>query len=252
MRWATGARVRAKGLTLTTGEGPVYTNVDLTAHPGTLNVFQAESGGGRSALLLSLTGRMFPTSGRLHVDGFALPRQARKVRRISSLGLMEDVNALEERLRVREHLTEAVMLRSRPARHGPIDQALAAADIPDIDRRRLIKDLTTLERKRLGIALALLDEPRLLAVDDVDDGLSSTHQSHIWHTLTRLAEEGITIVATCSDPGGLEPTNSSFVQGPIPIRQDPSPRPRPRRVRLRNPLNRNDRGRGDRAEKKQA
>src|SRR5699024_12304651 len=110
MRWATGARVRAEGLTLTTREGPAYPNVDLTAAPGSLSVVRAESGGGRSALLLSLTGRMFPTSGDLQVDGFTLPGQARKVRRISSLGLMEDVNALEERLRVREHLTEAVKI----------------------------------------------------------------------------------------------------------------------------------------------
>lgn len=249
MRWATGARVRAEGLTLTTREGPVYTNVDLTAAPGTLNVFRAESGGGRSALLLSLTGRMFPTSGDLQVDGFTLPRQARKVRRISSLGLMEDVNALEERLRVREHLTEAVMLRSLPARSGLVDQALAAADVPDIDRHRLVKDLTTLERKRLGIALALLDEPRLLAVDDVDEGLDATHQGHVWQTLTQLAEKGLTIIATCADAGALEQADSPLVQGPLPIRQDPTaPSPRPSRARLRGLLHRDDRGRGDRAE----
>src|SRR5690625_1146114 len=182
MRWATGARVRAEGLTLTTREGPVYTDVDLTARPGTLTVFQADSGGGRSALLLSLTGRMRPTAGSLHVDGFTLPKQARKVRRISSLGLMDDVNSLDERLRVREHLTEAVMLRNRPAGRGLVDRALEAADIPNIDRDSLTKDLTTLERRRLGLALALISEPRLLAVDDVDGGLGTGHRIDLWRT----------------------------------------------------------------------
>ena len=225
MRWATGARVRAEGLTLTTREGPVYTDVGLTARPGTLTVFQADSGGGRSALLLSLTGRMRPTAGSLHVDGFALPKQARKVRRISSLGLMEDVNALDERLRVREHLTEAVMLRNRPAGRSLVDRAVEYADVPDIDRGSLTKDLTTLERRRLGLALALIAEPRLLAVDDVDGGLGSGHQADLWRTLARLAEEGITVVATCADPRALDPVSGPLVKGPITIRQGPASGP---------------------------
>ena len=221
MRWATGARVRAEGLALTTGEGPVYTGVDLTARPGTLTVFRADSGGGRSALLLSLTGRMRPTTGSLYVDGFTLPRQARKVRRLSSLGLMDDVNALEERLRVREHLTEAVMLRNHPAPRGLVDQALDAADVPDIDRGSLTKDLTMLERRRLGVALALIAEPRLLAVDDADGGLGPGHQAELWGTLARLAEEGITVVATCADADELEEVRGPLVKGPFPIEQDP-------------------------------
>lgn len=283
MRWATGARVRAEGLTLTTREGPVYTDIDLTARPGTLTVFQADSGGGRSALLLSLTGRMRPTTGSLYVDGFTLPKQARKVRRISSLGLMDDVNALDERLRVREHLTEAVMLRNRPASRGLVDRAVEAADVPDIDRAGLSKDLTTLERRRLGLALALVAEPRLLAVDDVDDGLSAGHQADLWRTLARLAEEGITVVATCADPRALDSVSGPLVKGPIPIRQDPAVGPdrpektektdrrkktdqsekteqveraektdRIERLRLRSLLRRGERPGGDRADETQA
>ncbi|GHD22763.1 hypothetical protein GCM10007147_17430 [Nocardiopsis kunsanensis] len=221
MRWATGARVRAEGLTLTTREGPVYTGVDLTARPGTLTVFQADSGGGRSALLLSLTGRMRPSAGSLYVDGFTLPKQARKVRRISSLGLMDDINALDERLRVHEHLTEALMLRNRPAGRGLVDRAVEAADVPGIDRSGSVKDLTTLERRRLGLALALIAEPRLLAVDEVDSGLGSGHQADLWRTLVRLAEEGITVVATCTDPRALDAVSGPLVQGPVLIRQDP-------------------------------
>lgn len=265
MRWATGARVRAEGLTLTTGEGPVYTHIDLTARPGTLTVFQADSGGGRSALLLSLTGRMRPTAGSLHVDGFTLPKQARKVRRISSLGLMDDVNSLDERLRVREHLTEAVMLRNRPAGRGLVDRALEAADIPNIDRDSLTKDLTTLERRRLGLALALISEPRLLAVDDVDGGLGTGHRIDLWRTLARLAEEGITIVATCADARELGSVSGPLVKGPFPIPQDPAVGPdraekpgkaertgRTERMRLRSLLHRGERQGGDRADETQA
>ncbi|XKK37553.1 ATP-binding cassette domain-containing protein [Nocardiopsis sp. ARC36] len=222
MRRATGARVQAEGVTLATREGPVYTGVGFVARPGTLTVFQADSGGGRSALLLTLTGRMRPSEGTVYVDGHELPRRARRVRRISSLGLMEDVNALDDRLRVREHLSEGLLLRMRPAARGLADEAMEAADLGELDRRTMVKDLSMLERRRLGVALALLAEPRLLAVDDVDGGLNGEHQAAMWRTLERLAGEGPTVIATCADADALDRVAGPDTQGPVPIRQDPA------------------------------
>lgn len=226
MRRASGARVEAEGVSLTTREGPVYTGIGFDARPGTLTVFQADSGGGRSALLLTLTGRMRSSAGTLRVDGHALPRRARRVRRISSLGLMDEVNALDDRLRVREHLSEGLLLRLRPASRGLADEAMEAADLGGLDRGALVKDLTMLERRRLGVALALLAEPRLLAVDDVDGGLSAEHQADLWLTLRRLSQEGPTVIATCADADALEAAAGPGTRGPIPIRQGPAPGPR--------------------------
>ncbi|RKS10626.1 ABC transporter family protein [Nocardiopsis sp. Huas11] len=238
MRRATGARVHAEDVTLGTREGTVYSDVGFTARPGTLTVFQADSGGGRSALLLTLTGRMKPSSGTLHVDGFRLPAQARKVRRISALGLMGGVNDLDDRLRVREHLAEGLLLRMRPAPRGTTDEAMAAAGLTDLDRSTLVKDLPMLERRRFGTALALVNEPRLLAVDDVDAGLCREHQARMWRTLRDLAADGLTVIATCADPTALvegsDPADRDL-QGPFPLRQgteereaaDPSPAPAP-------------------------
>ncbi|MBR8743629.1 ATP-binding cassette domain-containing protein [Nocardiopsis sp. MG754419] len=219
MRRATGARVHAEDVSLTTREGPVYTGVGFTARPGTLTVFQADSGGGRSALLLTLTGRMRPTRGLLHVDGHTLPRQARKVRRISALGLMNDVNALDERLRVREHLSEARLLRLRPAARSVTDEAMEAVGLADLDRSTLVKELAMTQRRRLGLALGLVYEPRLLAVDDVDGGLGTEHRASLWRTLKDLAEEGLTVIATCADAHGLDAVADRDTQGPLPIRQ---------------------------------
>ncbi len=219
MRRATGARVHAEGVTLTTRDGPVYTGVDFTARPGTLTVFQADSGGGRSALLLTLSGRMKPTGGTLRVDGYTLPGQARKVRRISALGLMDDVNALDDRLRVSEHLAEARLLRARPAARSVADAAMAAVDLDDLDRRTMVKELPMLERRRLGVALALVTEPRLLVVDDVDGGLGGARRADLWRSLKDLSDEGLTVIATCADAQGLDTVADPDTQGPFHIRQ---------------------------------
>jgi ABC-type multidrug transport system ATPase subunit len=229
MRRATGARVHAEDLALGTREGTVYSGVGFTARPGTLTVFQAGSGGGRSALLLTLTGRMKPSSGALHVDGFPLPRQARKVRRISALGLMEGVNDLDDRLRVGEHLTEGLLLRTRPAARGTADEAMAAADLADLDRSTPVRELSMLERRRFGAALALVGEPRLLAVDDADAGMDREDQARMWRTLRGLAAAGLTVIAACADPTALVDgphATDPDLQGPLPLRQGPDGRGR--------------------------
>src|SRR5690606_37469371 len=192
MRRATGALVDADGLELRTGEGPVFSRIGFTAEPGSLTVFEADAGGGRTALLLALGGRMRPTSGALRVDGYELPRQARRARRIAALALASGVNDLDERLRVSEHMAERLLLRFRPAPASVSEPALAEAGLAGLDPRTLVKDLSALERRRLGVALALLEEPRLLLVDDADAGLGERNRRAFWSLLRDLAGTGLT------------------------------------------------------------
>ncbi|MGI5118827.1 ATP-binding cassette domain-containing protein [Marinactinospora thermotolerans] len=212
MRRATGARVEARGLGLRTGRGPVYQDVDLDAAPGSLTAVRAERGCGRTSLLLTLAGRMRPTSGSLRVDGHALPHRARLVRRIAALGVSEGVNDLDDRLRVREHLRERLHLRMRPARGALTGAALESAGLAESDGRRLVRDLSTLERRRLGVALALLEEPRLLLVDDLDLGLGPDHQRDLWRTLRDLADDGPTVVTACADTTASEDVAPAVVE----------------------------------------
>ncbi|GAB3211030.1 ABC transporter ATP-binding protein [Marinactinospora thermotolerans] len=201
MRFATGARVQAHELSLRTGRGWVYRDVDLTAAPGSLTALQAESGGGRTALLLTLGGRMRPSSGSARVDGHELPGAEAKVRGIAALGLSDGVNDLDGRLRVREHLRERLHLRLRPARRSLTRAALRAAGLDDLDTARPVGGLSAEERRRLGVALALVDEPRLLLVDDADRGLPHDRQRELWRTLRELADGGLTVIAACADAG---------------------------------------------------
>ncbi|WP_084468600.1 ABC transporter ATP-binding protein [Nocardiopsis trehalosi] len=204
MRRATGARVEADGLELRTRAGPVYSGVDLSAAPGSLTVLHAEAGSGRTALLLTLAGRMRPTSGTLRVDGHRVPGAARRIRRIAALGLSDGVNDLDERLTVRHHLTERLLLRVRPADQGTRAAALDDAGLGGLDTARPVRDLSASEKVRLGVALALLEEPRLICVDDADAGLGPRAQARFWRTLRALADSGPTVVAACADPAAAE------------------------------------------------
>jgi ABC-type multidrug transport system ATPase subunit len=199
-----GVRVRADGLALRGSQGWVLTGVTFDARPGDLVSVVAGGGSGRTSLLLMLGGRMRPTSGTASVDGLPLPRRARQVQRVSALGEMETVNELDDAVSVGAHVAERAHLVGWFARRRTIDAALRRVDL-DLDHRTLVRELDTFDRRLLGVALALMGEPRLILVDDADDRLTADVRPAMWERLAAVAESGPTVVAAGTDapPPGL-------------------------------------------------
>ena len=214
-----GAAVAAEGYGLKGPRGWVFRDVTFAAPPGALIAVEGPSGSGRTCLLLALTGRMRATAGHAEIAGIRLPKHLAAVRKVAALGPVDGVAELEAALTVGEHLRERALLRRRlegplgallrPRREraaeaqGRIDRALSAAGL-DVDAlpkgpRTHVRDLERLEALRLGVALALLGEPRLLAVDDVDHKLSAADRDAAWAMLRAIAEAGTTVLAVCTE-----------------------------------------------------
>lgn len=218
-----GAALVAEGFGMKGPRGWSFRGVAVDARPGSLVTIEGPSGSGRTCLLLALTGRMRPTEGRAEVGGLALPRRMAAVRRISALGPVPGVSDLDPALTVAEHLRERALLQRRfdgsplallrprreraAASRARVEAALSAAGL-DLDAlpkagRTSVRDLERLEALRLSIALALIGEPRLLAIDDADLKLSDTDRAEAWALLRSIADGGTTVLAVCSEaPGG--------------------------------------------------
>nr|WP_202529826.1 ATP-binding cassette domain-containing protein [Streptomyces sp. SID8358] len=198
--------------------GWVFQGVDLTAPPGSLVAVEGPSGSGRTCLLLALTGRMRPSRGHAEVGGLRLPGRAGAVRAISGLGPVPGVNELDPAFTVAEHLRERALLRrrfdgslhallhpraARAAARAAVDAALDAAglDLATLPKaeRTSVRDLERLEVLRLSIALALMGDPRLLAVDDADLKLSDRERAEAWRLLRGIADGGTTVLAVCGE-----------------------------------------------------
>ncbi|MBB1256205.1 ATP-binding cassette domain-containing protein [Streptomyces sp. OF3] len=206
-----GAGITAERLGMTGPRGPVFENVDVQAPPGSLVAVEGPSGSGRTCLLLALTGRMRVTSGTARVGGHPLPKKMAAVRAVSALGPVPGVTDLDPALTVAEQLRERSLLRRylrgwrlerNTERRARIRTAL---DLVGLDPEALprglrttVRDLERLEELRLGLALALLDGPRLLAVDDLDMKLSDAERASAWELLRTIAESGVTVLAVCS------------------------------------------------------
>ncbi|MER5971061.1 ATP-binding cassette domain-containing protein [Streptomyces sp. NPDC002055] len=214
-----GAAVTAVGLGLEGPRGWAFRDIDITAEPGALIAVEGPSGTGRTCLLLALTGRMRATAGHADIAGLRLPKKMAAVRGISALGPVAGVSELDPALTVAEHLRERALLqrrfsgslrellrpRAERAAEGRrrIDTALRTAglDLESLPKgpRTAVRDLERLEVLRMSVALALMNRPRLLAVDDTDLKLSDAEREQAWAMLRDVAGDGTTVLAVCSE-----------------------------------------------------
>jgi RND superfamily putative drug exporter len=213
--------INAEGLGLRGPEGVVFEGVELAVPPGVVLVVHGPPGNGKTALLLTLSGRMTASSGKLKVAGHGLPAQARAVRGLAGLAETPGINDLEESLTVEQHVAERIATQSlrlwvsRKAVARVLDAIdaalLAATGLPEtLGRSTLVADLTPLERRVLGVALALIGSPVLLVIDNVDSLLAAADRKALWRALAELAsgslgtaaglERQLTVIASCQDP----------------------------------------------------
>jgi phosphonate transport system ATP-binding protein len=169
------------------------------------------SGAGKTSLLYALACALRPSAGRLLMDGrdpWALPRPALQRLR-GELFLAPQVPPLPPRQRVvtavlagrLPHIGLWHSLRSLfyPTGITQADAALARFDVADKLFARVDR-LSGGERQRVGLARALVAQPRLLLVDEPLSALDPARAAQAMRTLTDAArEQGATLVCTLHD-----------------------------------------------------
>jgi RND superfamily putative drug exporter len=206
------AAITAAAVTTAGPDGPVLNDVSVEVERGDWLVVHGPSGAGKTALLLTFAGRMAFDTGRLRVDGHLLPQEARAVRQSVALAEVPGINDLEDNLSVEQHIAERLSIASfglwvSRRRVAPILDALndallrahdeAGLPYEPIGGDALVSTLTRLERKLLGVVLALTDDPRILVVDDADDARAAEHVELLWSALALLlSSRDVTLVAS--------------------------------------------------------
>jgi ABC-type multidrug transport system ATPase subunit len=199
-RGVAGITIEADGLSVDGPQGPVFSGVSLHAAAGSLVAVAGSGGSGRTSLLLTLAGRMRPTAGTARVDGHPLPAQAGAVRRLVTVAQAGGAAELQEGWRVSEAIGLRGVLRGLAIGAREAAAALEACGL-DPAPDALVRELSSAQRTRLAIALAWLEDPPGVVVDDVDRGADRTEERAIWDVLRALSQRGATIVAATTDAG---------------------------------------------------
>jgi ABC-2 type transport system ATP-binding protein len=159
----------------------LFRDLDVTVEPGEVVAVVGPPGSGRTTALLSLAGRFRLGAGSVSVS------------RTPSLGHVPDVEAPEPVFTVAEHVRERLALLGRPPGEA------AVVELHGLDPQKQGRELTPYEKQVLGLILARLAKPQVIALDGLDDGLDAGERQRLWELIGQLSEAGIAVLVTARE-----------------------------------------------------
>ncbi len=168
--------------------------VSFSVEPGEIHALLGENGAGKSTLVKTIYGLVRPDSGSMTLHGIPYhpgrPGDARKL----GVGMVFQHFSLFEAMSVAENI--ALGMENAPkinALSPKIREVSAAYGLP-LDPSRLIGELSAGERQRVEIIRCLLQNPRLLIMDEPTSVLTPQEVETLFVTLRKLAAEGVAIL----------------------------------------------------------
>ncbi|MFI5818119.1 ABC transporter ATP-binding protein [Streptomyces rishiriensis] len=192
--------VRARGIGKCFGDVVALDGIDLDVAPGRVHGLVGPNGAGKTTLLGLLLGLAAADSGRLEILGTPVGRTLAAPDGVAGF---VDGPGLYPSLTARQNLAALAALRGGDARTQRIDDVLDQVGLTDVadDRTR---GFSLGMRQRLGLAAALLAEPRLLVLDEPSNGLDPAGKRHVHGVLGRLAADGAAVVLSSHRMDDLE------------------------------------------------
>jgi ABC-2 type transport system ATP-binding protein len=190
------AVITTRALSKRYGAVEAVRSVDLDVREGDRYGLLGPNGSGKTTLVRMLLGLVYATSGQIEVMGWRMPRHARQV--LPHIGALIEEPAAYPHLSGRANLAlldaagpgGSAGRRSRPQR---IDEALEQVGLAGVGRRP-VKAYSLGMRQRLGLAAALIRQPRLLILDEPGNGLDPRGIRDLRELLTSLNSTGVTIL----------------------------------------------------------
>ena len=196
--------VRTEGLTKSYGRLTVVDDVDLEVFPGDVFGFLGPNGSGKTTTIRMLLGLVAPSSGRAELFGRAMPDDAHRT--LQDVGALVEGPAFYPTMSGRRNLAvfdAAGHNSSRSTRRRRIADVLDRVGLGSVDRRP-VRAYSLGMRQRLGLAAALIRQPRLLMLDEPTNGLDPQGIREIRALLAQLATEGTTVFLSSHLLGEVE------------------------------------------------
>lgn len=167
--------------------------VNLTLARGEIHALLGENGAGKSTLVQMIYGILRPHGGQIAWDGKPVTIANPAVARRLGIGMVFQHFSLFESLSVLENIALALPVCPLPDLEAQIITISNCYGLP-LAPRRAVYTLSVGERQRIEIIRCLLQQPKLLIMDEPTSVLTPQEVSKLFSTLTRLADEGVAIL----------------------------------------------------------
>ena len=186
----TAPAIEARGLTKSYGRKTVVDHLTFSVRPGRVTGFLGPNGAGKSTTMRLLLGLERPDSGEALISGRPYAELSAP---LSLVGAMLEAKAFHKGRTARNHLLALAQSQALPV--GRVDEVLDVVGLHDVSKQRA-GGYSLGMAQRLGIAAALLGDPRIVLLDEPVNGLDPEGILWIRNLMKRLAAEGRTVLVS--------------------------------------------------------
>ncbi len=198
----------AIGLAKKYGGTMALDHIDLSLRRGEIYGFIGENGAGKTTMIRLITGLSFPTKGQITLFGKTGEKELQKQR--ARIGCMVETPALYKNMTAEQNLEAQRIQRGIPDKEC-ISETLKLVGLTDTGKKT-VRHFSLGMRQRLGIAMALLNDPEFLILDEPINGLDPSGIVEIRELMKRLnRERGITLLVSSHILSELYQTATRYI-----------------------------------------
>lgn len=161
-------------------------NVSITVRENSIYGLLGPNGAGKSTTLKMITGMLRPTNGKVLFNGHDWTRKD-----LEQIGALIETPPLYDNLSAAENLEVRAKLLGVPK--ARIDEVLEIVDLQNTGRKKA-GQFSMGMKQRLGIAIALLNNPKLLILDEPTNGLDPIGIQELRSLIRSFPSKGITVI----------------------------------------------------------
>ena len=187
----TTAVVEARDVSFSYGTREVLRGLSLSVSEGEIFGVLGANGSGKTTLMRMMVGLLSADGGELTVHG-----NTPSARQAAQVGYMPQLSALYQELSARENVdffARMYGMSDRRARAEAVDEAIAIVDLADRGGDTIL-NLSGGMRQRVSLAIALVNRPALLLLDEPTVGLDPDLRAAFWERFRQMANAGTTIL----------------------------------------------------------
>ncbi len=187
--------ITTKNVTKYFGAFQALRDVSFEINKGEIVGFLGQNGAGKTTLMRILTSYLPATSGSVIIDGDNIAKNSLTIRK--KIGYLPETPPLYPNMTVRDYLKFAAEIKDIPARYRRrhIDRVMDECQIDDV-KNKTIGTLSRGYKQRVGIAQAIIHEPKLLILDEPTSGLDPIQNLQVRNLIKNLKDQRTVILST--------------------------------------------------------
>jgi len=182
--------VELESVRKTYGSVVAVDNLTLKIEKGDVFGLLGPNGAGKTTTVEMIEGLRKADSGVIQITGLEVGKGIAEIREI--VGVQLQTTSLQEMLRVEETLE---LFASYYEHSLPVADVLEEVSLVD-KRKSFVKELSGGQNQRLALALAMINDPQILILDEPTTGLDPQARRNLWEIIERMRDKGKTIILT--------------------------------------------------------